>query len=73
MNAYDVLKYKKFRTFKPDMQCQLTCLEIDESEDIIFAGSFDPYEVYSWSVQTGNILQIVMGHTSPISCIKMAS
>ena len=55
------------------MQCQLTCLEVDESEDIIFAGSFDPYEVYSWNVQTGNILQIVKGHTSPISCIRMTS
>lgn len=68
-----MVKYKKFRKFKPDQQCQLTCLEIDESEDIIFAGSFDPYEVFSWSVQTGNILQIVRGHTAPISCIKMAS
>lgn len=28
--------------------------------------------MFSWNVQTGNILQIVRGHTSPISSIKMA-
>ncbi len=26
VNAYDVVKYKQFRKFKPDVECQITCL-----------------------------------------------
>ena len=26
VNAYDLIKYKKFRKYRPDTQCQLTCL-----------------------------------------------
>ena len=36
----------------------------------MFAGSFDPYEIYVWNVKTANILQIISGH-GPISCIEI--
>jgi periodic tryptophan protein 2 len=70
--AYDANKYRMFRRFKPDTQCQLHTLAIDESGDIIFASSFDPYEVYSWNVKTANLLQIIKGHEGPVGCIGMA-
>lgn len=69
MNAYDTVKYKQFRKYKTDNNSQLNCLTIDESGDIIFAGAFDPYEVFAWNVKTANILQIVRGHEGPISCL----
>lgn len=43
VNAYDITKQKKFRTFHPDSRCQLVCLETDPNGEVIFAGSFDPY------------------------------
>jgi periodic tryptophan protein 2 len=69
VNAYDIVKQKKFRIFKPDQRCQLTCLEVDPDGEVVFAGSFDPYEAYSWSIQTGQLLQIITGHEGPLSCM----
>lgn len=43
VHAYDAVKYRKFRTYKPDGKCQLNCLAIDEAGELIFAGAFDPY------------------------------
>ena len=69
VHAYDAVKYRKFRTYKPDKKCQLNCLSIDEAGEIVLAGAFDPYEIYAWNVQTTNILQIIRGHEGPVSCI----
>ena len=62
VNAYDAIKYRKFRTYRPDGKCQLNSLALDEAGEIVFAGAFDPYEIYGWNVQTANILQIIRGH-----------
>lgn len=35
----------------------------------MFSGAFDPYEVYSWNVQTGHLLQIIAGHQAPLACL----
>ena len=71
VHAYDAIKFKKFRTYRPDTKCQLTCMALDEAGEIVFAGSFDPYEIYAWNVQTTNILQIVRGHEGPVSCLEL--
>lgn len=31
VNAYDIGKQKKFRVFRPDAACQLSCLELDNN------------------------------------------
>ena len=72
VNAYDIMKQKKFRVFRPDASCQLVCLELDNNGQVVFAGSFDPYEVYSWNIQTGHLLQIIAGHQGPLSCLAFA-
>lgn len=36
---------------------------------MVCAGSTDPYEIYCWNLQTGNMLQVLTGHKGPISCI----
>ena len=38
----------------------------------MFAGAFDPYEVYTWNIQTGHLLQIVAGHQGPLSCLAFS-
>lgn len=72
VNAYDINKQKKFRVFRPDAGCQLVCLEVDSNGQVVFAGAFDPYEAYSWNIQTGHLLQIISGHTGPLSCLAFA-
>ena len=72
INAYDILKQKKFRVFRPDSSYQLVCLELDNNGEAVFAGAFDPYEVYSWNIQTGHLLQIIAGHQGPLSCLSFA-
>lgn len=55
---------------QPDKKCQLCCLAIEPNGEIVCAGSFDPYEIYCWNLQTGNMLQVLTGHKGPISCIS---
>lgn len=43
VHAYDAVKYKKFRTYRADVNCQFHCLAVEEAGEIIMAGSFDPY------------------------------
>jgi periodic tryptophan protein 2 len=66
------MKQKKFRTFQPDVRCQLVCLEVDDNGEVVFAGAFDPYDVYSWSVQTGHLLQVISGHQGPLAALAFA-
>lgn len=72
VNAYDINKQKKFRVFRPDSSCQLVCLDLDNNGEVVFSGAFDPYEVYSWNVQTGHLLQIISGHEGPLACMAFA-
>lgn len=73
LNAYDILKQKKFRVFHPDVRCQLVCLETDPNGEVVFGGAFDPYDVYSWNVQTGHLLQVISGHEGPLSCLAFSN
>ena len=62
VHAYDVTKQRRFRVFSPDKRSQLVCLETDPNGEVVFAGAFDPYDVYAWNVQTGHLLQVISGH-----------
>lgn len=53
VRAFDLVKYKNFRTLKPNKHTQLTCLAIESSGDIVCAGSNDPFNVFVWSLKTG--------------------
>ena len=46
---------------------QLTCLEVEDEGEIIFAGGFDPYSIYLWSYITGKLIDVFTGHQGPIS------
>jgi len=39
----------------------------DPSGEIVCAGAMDPFDIYVWSLQTGKILDILSGHSGPIS------
>lgn len=52
VRAFDLIKYKNFRTLKPNKPTQFTCVAIDQSGDIICGGCKDPYNVFVWNLKT---------------------
>eukprot|EP00026_Physarum_polycephalum_P000323 Phypoly_transcript_00323.p1 GENE.Phypoly_transcript_00323~~Phypoly_transcript_00323.p1 ORF type:complete len:955 (+),score=97.26 Phypoly_transcript_00323:2285-5149(+) len=69
VRAYDLLRYRNFRTLTAPSPTQFSCLAVDPSSEIVAAGSLDTFEVVVWSVQTGKVLDVLTGHTGPISAI----
>ncbi|KAK0556774.1 U3 snoRNP protein [Tilletia horrida] len=66
VRAYDLLRYRNFRTLTAPRPVQFGCVAVEPSGEIVCAGSTDSFEVYMWSVQTGRILDILPGHTGPV-------
>ena len=74
VRAYDLLRYKNFRTFvAPDSRVQFGSLAIDASGSIVAAGAANGgYGIYLWSMQTGQCLDILVGHEARISSLRFA-
>ena len=73
VRAYDLVKYRNFRVMQANKPTQFNCLGVDSSGDIIVAGSTDPFNIYVWSLKTGQLVDILNGHTAPISCLSFSS
>jgi len=67
VRAYDLIRYRNFRTLTSPTPVQFCSLAVDPSGDVVCAGSIDSFEIYMWSVQTGKLLDILTGHTAPVS------
>ena len=46
------------------------CLAIENSGDIVCAGSKDPFDIFVWSLKTGMLIDVLSGHTGPVSCLS---
>jgi periodic tryptophan protein 2 len=69
VRAYDLVRYRCFRTFTAPSESivQFTSVVCDPSGDIVCAGAMDPFEVFVWSLRTGQLLDVLSGHEGPIS------
>ncbi|PKI85088.1 U3 snoRNP protein [Malassezia vespertilionis] len=67
VRAYDLVRYRNFRTFTSPAPVQFVSLAVEPSGEVVCAGSQDVFDVYMWSVQTGKLLDVLAGHTAPIS------
>ncbi|CAO3662738.1 unnamed protein product [Umbelopsis ramanniana] len=72
VRAFDLVRYRNFRTFTSPTPVQFTSLAVDPSGEVICAGSMDSFEIYVWSVQTGKLLDILEGHEGPISSLAFS-
>ena len=72
IRAYDLVKYRCFRTMQAPKLTQFNCLAIDSTGDLVCAGSMDPFDVYIWSLRTGQLIDRLSGHTAPVSCVAFA-
>lgn len=71
--AFDLLRYKNFRTYQAPLPTGFTCMEIDPSGEIISAAGMDEFEIYLWNVQTAQILDTLKSHTAPISELSFSN
>lgn len=72
VRAYDLVRYRNFRTFTAPTPVQFSSLAVDPSGDVVCAGSLDSFEIYLWSVQTGKLLDILTGHTAPVAALQFS-
>lgn len=46
---------------------QLACVSVDSSGQIVCSGSKDTFQMFLWSMRTGQLLDILSGHEGPVS------
>lgn len=67
VRAYDLKRYRNFKTLTAPMVVQFASLAVDTSGEVVCAGSQDTFEVFVWSLQTGRLLDVLAGHESCVS------
>jgi periodic tryptophan protein 2 len=72
VRAFDLLRYRCFRTFVTPEPTQLSCLAVDPSGEVVCAASQETFEIFVWSVQTGKLIDILAGHQGPISSLSFS-
>ena len=72
VRAFDLSRYRNFRTMTPPQACQLLCLAIDGGGEVICAGAMEPFEIYTWSLRTGKLLDILKGHNGPVCSLSFS-
>lgn len=72
VRAFDLVRYRNFRTFTSPKPVQFKCLAVDSSGEVVCAGSQDTFEIFMWSVQTGALLDVFAGHEGPISSLAFS-
>ena len=73
VRAYDLIRYRNFRTLTSPTPVQFVSLAVDPSGEVVCAGSADSFEIYMWSVQTGKLLDILSGHEGPVAGLSFST
>jgi periodic tryptophan protein 2 len=67
--AFDVVGARCFRTFSPQDPAEFAALAIDSQTEFVAATARLSLSIFLWSVQTGQLLESLSGHTAPVSCL----
>ncbi|XP_043721408.1 periodic tryptophan protein 2 [Telopea speciosissima] len=66
VRAWDMFRYRNFRTFTTPSPRQFVSLASDQSGEVICAGTLDSFEIFVWSMKTGRLLDVLSGHEGPV-------
>nr|XP_010924647.1 periodic tryptophan protein 2 [Elaeis guineensis]XP_029121080.1 periodic tryptophan protein 2 [Elaeis guineensis] len=66
VRAWDLFRYRNFRTFTTPSPRQFVSLASDLSGEVICAGTLDSFEIFVWSMKTGRLLDVLGGHEGPV-------
>lgn len=72
IRAWDLIRYRNFRTFTAPTRLSFSSVAVDPSGEVVCAGSLDSFDIYIWSVQTGQLLDQLSGHEGPIASLAFA-
>jgi len=72
VRAYDMTRYRNFRTFTSPRPVQFACVALDSSGEFIAAGGHDVFEIYLWSIKIGRLLEILSGHEGPVVSVAFS-
>ncbi|KAI5780866.1 WD40-repeat-containing domain protein [Geopyxis carbonaria] len=72
IRAWDLIRYRNFKTFTAPTRLQFSSLAVDSSGEIVCAGSLDSFDIHIWNVQTGQLLDRLSGHEGPVSSLSFA-
>ncbi|KAI9679168.1 MAG: hypothetical protein M1822_007378 [Bathelium mastoideum] len=72
VRAWDLIRYRNFRTFTAPTRLSFSSIAVDPSGEVVCAGSLDSFDIHTWSVQTGQLLDQLAGHEGPVSCLRFA-
>ena len=71
VRAFDMVRYRNFRTFLPPESVQFNSMAVDPSGEIVAAAgsgsSGAGFEIFVWSTQTGKVVETLTGHEGPVS------
>eukprot|EP00210_Caulerpa_lentillifera_P000251 g244.t1 len=73
VRAFDLIRYRNFRTFTAPDPVQFSCLAVDPQGEILAAGSLDSFQIFVWSIKTGKLLDILAAHEGPVSGLSFNS
>ncbi|KAI0226931.1 Periodic tryptophan-like protein 2 [Lamellibrachia satsuma] len=73
VRAFDLCRYRNFRTFTSPRPVQFSSLAVDPSGEVVCAGALDTFEIFVWSIQTGRLLEILAGHEGPVSSLAFST
>ncbi|XP_011500675.1 PREDICTED: periodic tryptophan protein 2 homolog [Ceratosolen solmsi marchali] len=69
VRAYDLMRYRNFKTFTSPRPVQFSCVALDSSDEFVVAGGQDVFEIYLWSIKLGTLLEILSGHEGPVMSV----
>ncbi|XP_030559766.1 periodic tryptophan protein 2 homolog [Drosophila novamexicana] len=72
VRAFDIIRYRNFRTFTSPTPAQFACVAVDYSGELVVAGGQDVFEIYLWSIKTGKLLEVISGHEGPVASIAFS-
>ncbi|XP_012232202.1 periodic tryptophan protein 2 homolog [Linepithema humile] len=72
VRAYDLARYRNFRTLTSPRPVQFSCLALDASDEFLAAGGQDFFDIYLWSMKLGSLLEILSGHEGPVASLAFS-
>jgi periodic tryptophan protein 2 len=75
VRAYDMVRYRNFRTFTSPTSVQFNSLAVDPSGEIVCAagsGASETFDIFVWSTQTGKLLEVLSGHEGPVASLAFS-
>ncbi|EMR10248.1 hypothetical protein PNEG_01517 [Pneumocystis murina B123] len=73
VRAWDLTRYRNFRIFVAPIRIEFSCLAVEPSGEIVSAGSLTSFDIFIWSVQTGQLVDRLSGHEGPVSSLSFSN